>query len=150
MIIGRKGTGIRKIQQEYGVEIKLPREGDPNPDMVIIMGGEEGVLDCKDHLLNIQEEYLQDAIDQELLQEYEKPPSRSAEKSLSKNSNSDGFKVVKGAPWQGASTKPLFQHWVEEAMHRLFLPLPLLGDQSAKYLRQYDFNHVLTDNEIKT
>ena len=47
-------------------------------------------------------------------------------------------------------TKPLFQHWVEEAMHRLFLPLPLLGDQSAKYLRQYDFNHVLTDNEIKT
>ena len=36
MIIGRKGTGIRKIQQEYGVEIKLPREGDPNPDMVIV------------------------------------------------------------------------------------------------------------------
>jgi len=108
MIIGRKGTGIRKIQQEYGVEIKLPREGDPNPDMVIIMGGEEGVLDCKDHLLNIQEEYLQDAIDQELLQEYEKPPSRSAEKSLSKNSNSDGFKVVKGAPWQGASDETAF------------------------------------------
>ena len=36
MIIGRKGTGIRKIQQDYGVEIKLPREGDPNPDMVIV------------------------------------------------------------------------------------------------------------------
>lgn len=36
MIIGRKGTGIRKIQQEFGVEIKLPREGDPNPDMVIV------------------------------------------------------------------------------------------------------------------
>ena len=63
-----------------------------------IMGGEEGVLDCKDHLLNIQEEYLQDAIDEEYLREYEKPPSRSADKSLSKNSTSDGFKVVKGAP----------------------------------------------------
>ena len=36
MIIGRKGTGIRKIQQDYNVEIKLPREGDPNPDMVIV------------------------------------------------------------------------------------------------------------------
>jgi len=47
-------------------------------------------------------------------------------------------------------TKQLFQHWAEEAMHRLFLPLPLHGDQSAKYLRQYDFNHALTDNEIKT
>jgi len=66
------------------------------------------VLDCKDHLLNIQEEYLQDAIDQEMLQEYEKPPSRSAEKSLSKKSNSDGFKVVKGAPWQGASDETAF------------------------------------------
>ena len=63
-----------------------------------IMGGEEGVLDCKDHLLNIQEEYLQDAIDEEMLKEYEKPPSRSADRSLSKNSTSDGFKVVKGAP----------------------------------------------------
>jgi predicted PilT family ATPase len=108
MIIGRKGTGIRKIQQEYNVEIKLPREGDPNPHMVIIMGGEEGVLDCKDHLLNVQEEYLQDAIDKQLLEEYEKPPSRSAERSLSKNSNTDGFKVVKGAPWQGASDEAAF------------------------------------------
>ena len=36
MIIGRKGTGIRKIQQDYNVEIKLPREGDPNPHMVIV------------------------------------------------------------------------------------------------------------------
>merc|ERR1712088_316886 len=108
MIIGRKGTGIRKIQQEYNVEIKLPREGDPNPHMVIIMGNEEGVLDCKDHLLNIQEEFLQDAIDKELLTAYEKPPSRSADKSLAKNSHTDGFKVVKGAPWQGASDEASF------------------------------------------
>ena len=36
MIIGRKGAGIRKIQQDFNVEIKLPREGDPNPDMVIV------------------------------------------------------------------------------------------------------------------
>ena len=62
------------------------------------MGGEEGVLDCKDHLLNIQEEYLQDAIDKEMLEKYEKPPSRSAERTLSKNAQPDGFKVVKGAP----------------------------------------------------
>lgn len=62
------------------------------------MGNEEGVLDCKDHLLNIQEEFLQDAIDKELLTAYEKPPSRSADKSLAKNSHTDGFKVVKGAP----------------------------------------------------
>jgi len=42
------------------------------------------------------------------LEEYEKPPSRSAEKSLAKNATSDGFKVVKGAPWQGASDEAAF------------------------------------------
>ena len=36
MIIGKGGKGIRKIQQDYKVEIKLPRAGDPNPDMVIV------------------------------------------------------------------------------------------------------------------
>ena len=36
MIIGKKGVGIRKIQQEFNVEIKLPRDGDANPDMVIV------------------------------------------------------------------------------------------------------------------
>ena len=36
MIIGKGGKGIRKIQQDFKVEIKLPRAGDPNPDMVIV------------------------------------------------------------------------------------------------------------------
>ena len=36
MIIGKKGSEIRKIQHEFNVEIKLPRNGDPNPDMVIV------------------------------------------------------------------------------------------------------------------
>merc|ERR1712243_113427 len=125
IIIGRKGTGIRKIQQEYGVEIKLPREGDPNPDMVIIMGGEEGVLDCKDHLLNIQEEYLQDAIDQKcfknmrnLLAEVQKnhSPRILTQMALKSSKEPHGKEQV---------TKQLFQHWAEEAMHRQFLPLPL-------------------------
>ena len=63
------------------------------------MGSEDGVLDCKDYLLNIQEEYLQDAIDKENLMAYEKAPSRAAEeeqKKLAKKANS-GFKV-EGAP----------------------------------------------------
>jgi hypothetical protein len=62
------------------------------------MGVEEGVLDCKDHLLNIQEEFLQEVIDKQMLEQYEKPPSRNAERGLSKKPTADGFKVVKGAP----------------------------------------------------
>ena len=68
--------------------------------LIKIMGSEDGVLDCKDYLLNVQEEYLQDAIDKENLLAYEKAPSRAAEeeqRKLEKKANS-GFQVVKGAP----------------------------------------------------
>ena len=36
MIIGKGGREIRTLQQKFKVEIKLPREGDPNPDRVIV------------------------------------------------------------------------------------------------------------------
>jgi hypothetical protein len=36
MIIGRRGTGIRKIMSDYNVDIKLPRQGDPDPDLVVV------------------------------------------------------------------------------------------------------------------
>ncbi len=36
MIIGRRGAGIRKIMTDYKVDIKLPRDGDPHPDLVVV------------------------------------------------------------------------------------------------------------------
>ena len=57
MIIGRKGAGIRKIMTDFNVDIKLPREGDADPNLVVIMGSEEACLDCKVilrvHFINI-------------------------------------------------------------------------------------------------
>ena len=47
MIIGRKGAGIRKIMTDFKVDIKLPREGDADPNLVVIMGSEDACLDCK-------------------------------------------------------------------------------------------------------
>ena len=46
------------------------------------MGDEEGVADCKDHLLNIQEEYLQDELDRESVQQL--APSRIAQQEQAK------------------------------------------------------------------
>lgn len=43
---------------EYKVDIKFPRPGDPNPDLVVIMGAEENVLDAKEQILNLAEEYV--------------------------------------------------------------------------------------------
>ena len=37
MIIGKRGMGIRKIMQDYKVDIKMPRQGeDADPDLVIV------------------------------------------------------------------------------------------------------------------
>ncbi len=36
MIIGRRGNGIRKIMTDFKVDIKLPRDGDPKPDLVVV------------------------------------------------------------------------------------------------------------------
>lgn len=41
---------------DYKVDIRFPKRGDEN--MVTISGEEEKVLDAKDHLLNLAEEYV--------------------------------------------------------------------------------------------
>jgi hypothetical protein len=101
MIIGRRGATIRKIMQDFDVDIKMPRERDPEPDLVVIMGNnEDNVLDCKDHLLNLAEEYEQEATDKEL---YTKPTIKGANANEGQKPKSKGFNVGPGAPWQGAS-----------------------------------------------
>lgn len=43
---------------DFKVEIKFPRGEDSNPNLVTITGHDEQVLDAKDHLLNLEEEYV--------------------------------------------------------------------------------------------
>ena len=96
MIIGRRGATIRKIMQDFDVDIKMPRERDPEPDLVVIMGNnEDNVLDCKDHLLNLAEEYEQEATDKEL---YTKPTIKGANANEGQKPKSKGFNVGPGAP----------------------------------------------------
>ena len=70
----------------------MPRESDPDPDLVLIMGtNEDNVLDCKDHLLNCAEEYEQEVIDKE---QYMKPSTKNND-AQEKKAKQDGFKVAK-------------------------------------------------------
>jgi ribosomal protein S3 len=103
MIIGRRGVGIRKVMQDYKVDIKMPREGDADPDLVVIFGAEDAVLDCKDHLLNLCEEFLQDVQDREWMNDYVRSPDGDAGEKKGAGQGGKGFKVGTGAPWQGAS-----------------------------------------------
>jgi len=97
-IIGTRGRTVRKIGEEFKVDIKFPRDND-DPDTIFITGAEDNVLDCKDHLLNLEEEYMQDMTDYE---GYTDPRSM-------RNGNDNtqitqaGFRV-RDAPWSLAST----------------------------------------------
>lgn len=58
-IIGQKGRGIRKLMEQYKVDVRFPRaETDDDPNVILITGEEEDCMDCKDALLNIEEEYV--------------------------------------------------------------------------------------------
>ncbi|GAB0100838.1 vigilin [Sergentomyia squamirostris] len=114
-LIGQRGRNIRRIMDEFKVEVKFPKTGDANPNVVTIVGNEEAVAECKDYILNLEEEYLQDVAD---AQPAYQPMSVSDvfEEALSKSGLNHrpsgdhaggghhhqppkGF-VVKGAPWQ--------------------------------------------------
>jgi len=54
-LIGTRGRNIRKIMEQFSVDIKFPRSTDPDPDIVTVIGAEENVLDAKEHLLNLED-----------------------------------------------------------------------------------------------
>ena len=44
--------------EDFQVDVRFPRSGDPDPNLVTITGTEDNVLDCKDYLLNREEEFV--------------------------------------------------------------------------------------------
>ncbi|WKX93414.1 hypothetical protein Q1695_011018 [Nippostrongylus brasiliensis] len=62
-MIGVRGKNLKKLMEDYGVEIRFPRDA-ADPNLVIIAGkSEDAVYDCIDHLKAEEEEYLVDHID---------------------------------------------------------------------------------------
>ena len=57
-LIGGRGRAIRNIMNDYKVDIKFPSRDSDDPDLVVITGSEENVYECRDHLLNLTEEYV--------------------------------------------------------------------------------------------
>merc|ERR1719318_431184 len=99
-IIGGRGRGINKIMDEFKVDIKFPRSDSSDPDLVTIMGDPDNVLDCKDHLLLLEEEYMQDILDREQMQQYLQP-QRNRDHDSAHGKQQAGF-MVRDAPWNSA------------------------------------------------
>jgi len=103
MIIGKRGRSIRKIMDDFKVDIRLPRDGDADMSLVVVSGDDDNVQDCIDHLKIMEEEYIQDVADREWMKQYEKP-TRAVDNKDSGKDASKGFYVAK-APWDVSSTE---------------------------------------------
>ncbi|XP_014242166.1 vigilin [Cimex lectularius] len=101
-LIGSRGRAIKKIMNKFNVEIRFPTAGSPNPNLICVRGEEDDVFNAKEHLLNLEEEYLQD------ISENEAKESRNAawrgsdftNNSGSGNATSGNGFVVMGGPWE--------------------------------------------------
>ena len=103
MIIG-KIRSIRKIMDDFKVDIRLPREGDDDPSRVVVSGDVDAVIDCIDHLKIIEEEFIQEAADNDWMRQFEKPTRELENKDSNKDSK--GFYVAK-VPWDVSSKVPI-------------------------------------------
>ena len=57
-LIGQRGRNIRRIMEQFKVDIRFPRQEDTDPNRVIIMGHDEDIQEAKDYLLNLEEEFV--------------------------------------------------------------------------------------------
>uniref|UniRef100_A0A3Q3JFH3 Vigilin n=1 Tax=Monopterus albus TaxID=43700 RepID=A0A3Q3JFH3_MONAL len=109
-IIGARGKAIRKLMEEFKVDIRFPQPGSDEPDKVTVTGLPETVDNAIDHLLNLEEEYMLSVTETETLAAYMKPPSRygggGGAGGVDDNSGAPakGF-VVRDAPWNAAGNK---------------------------------------------
>ncbi|CAG5097692.1 Oidioi.mRNA.OKI2018_I69.XSR.g15189.t1.cds [Oikopleura dioica] len=102
-IIGARGSGVRKIMGDFDVEIKFGRS-QAQPDKVTVIGAADKVEECIDHLLNLEEEILQEIAERS--EESRLRPQRVDPfevKSSKKKGGNAGFKVA-NAPWDSGSS----------------------------------------------
>ncbi|XP_056156348.1 vigilin [Lampris incognitus] len=110
-IIGARGKAIRKLMEEFKVDIRFPQPGSDEPDKVTVMGLPETVDNAIDHLLNLEEEYMLSVTETETMAAYMKPPSRYGGGGAAGGGVDDssggpakGF-VVRDAPWNAPGNK---------------------------------------------
>ncbi|XP_028393842.1 vigilin-like [Dendronephthya gigantea] len=103
-LIGARGASIRRVMDQFKVDIRFPRPDNPDGP-VAISGAPDNVEDARDHLLVLEEEYLDEVRDQQeekdLVSHYMNPPSKSNE-THSKSRKPQEF-VVRDAPWNKSS-----------------------------------------------
>lgn len=99
-IIGSRGSGIRKIMNEFDVNIKIGRS-PAQPDKVSVIGPADKVEECIDHLLNLEEEMLQELADRDDDEVYKPKKVSHFDEKKNKKANGQGYVAPSNAPWDG-------------------------------------------------
>ncbi|XP_061744399.1 vigilin-like isoform X1 [Nerophis ophidion] len=102
-IIGAKGKGIRRIMDDFKVDLRFPQSGAADPDLVTVTGRPELVDEAIDHLLNLEEEYMADIVENEG-KAYMRSSGGGASSMDEHRGPSKGF-VVREAPWTTGTEK---------------------------------------------
>ncbi|CAD5212084.1 unnamed protein product [Bursaphelenchus okinawaensis] len=92
-LIGPKGKNLKKVQEDYDVEINFASRSDPDPSLVTVSGkSEDNVLDCMDKLRMLEEDFMQDVVErfQYTYQRKEEPKYQPKPQVIE----------ITGAPWQ--------------------------------------------------
>ncbi|TRZ03789.1 hypothetical protein DNTS_014458 [Danionella cerebrum] len=127
-IIGARGKAIRKLMEEFKVDIRFPPPGSEDPHKVTVTGLPDNVDNAIDHLLNLEEEYMLSVTETETMAAYMKPPSKThgtAGHEEDSRTLAKGF-VVRDAPWNAQGNKAPDMSSAEE--------FPMFGSGTA--LRQ--------------
>lgn len=53
LVIGKGGSVITKIRTDYGVQINLPKRGEPDDDVITIQGYEDKAQQAKEAIMAI-------------------------------------------------------------------------------------------------
>uniref|UniRef100_A0A8C1RXE2 Vigilin n=1 Tax=Cyprinus carpio TaxID=7962 RepID=A0A8C1RXE2_CYPCA len=93
-IIGARGKAIRKLMEEFKVDIRFPQPGSEDPSKVTVTGLPENVDNAIDHLLNLEEEYVS----------LESTTMGTGGNDEDNKALAKGF-VVRDAPWNAQGNK---------------------------------------------
>lgn len=92
-LIGQRGRNLRKIEEDFKVEIQMPGRNAPHPEVVVVGGKDEGnVCDCVDKLRAMEEDYITELIDRGAYSARKEEPKRE-------HVNAPQMEIT-GAPWQ--------------------------------------------------
>lgn len=90
-LIGARGKNLKKVMDDFHVEIRLPRQGAEDPNLVIVAGKDENdVYDCIDMLRAEEEEFLLDNVER-----FQYTRAQEVHRAAPQSSVQ-----IKGAPWQ--------------------------------------------------